>query len=314
MHLFPERDRRGRRYAAAALVLSLALHAAGGVLWLRLARSAAHARPVEELLAKTDPIRIERLPPPTPTPSPTPMPLRPRVAQGRPVAAKRAPARPPAPRRRVVAALARPTFAPRPEPTVSARKAKLHVPPARHVAMVTAPHGASGAAPASGALSERQLAALDATFRTTIDDAQRAAAAPHAGRAVAVQTMKRYDKLLDAGVADVVGGDGYCDPLDDGSVRGAYTYYYLRCTVHYADGYVETVSFPWPYRFTRQEDPFAKHDGRHHHFPPQAPPDGFVLRHPFALSRAVCTFYHDECKTVIEREHANGDAPAGGGT
>ena len=161
-----------------------------------------------------------------------------------------------------------------------------------------AAHAQAQAAPAQAATAPAQPAA--------------AAAAPQAAAPAAVQTMKRYDKYLQGSIEDVTGGNGSCDPLDDGTTRGIYTWYYLRCIVHYADGYVETVSFPWPFKFTRQDDPFARHDGRRHEFPGQPPPAGFVLPHPFAMSRAVCAFYRDECKAVIDRERANGEPPYGG--
>jgi hypothetical protein len=308
--LFPERHRDGRRFLALALVVSLLLHVAGGAVWALLARSArAPDRPPERVLAQTQAITIERLPPPTPTPTPTPPPTpRPRVAQGRPTVTRR-PAAPRMPAPHQAPARALPTFAPQPEPSAAPRRAAIHVPRAQRVAVVQAPHGARGAAPAGGALDADTL---NATFRKTIDQAQHdVAAAPQAAAAAPVQTMKRYDKYLQGNVDDVTGGNGSCDPLDDGAARGGYTWYYLRCTVHYADGYVETVSFPWPFKFTRQNDPFYRRDGRRHEFPGQPPPDGFVLRRPFALSRAVCAFYHDECKAVIDRERANGDLPSG---
>jgi len=61
VQLFPERDHRSRRFLALALVLSLVLHFAGGSLWALLARSArALAHQPEEVLARTQPITIER--------------------------------------------------------------------------------------------------------------------------------------------------------------------------------------------------------------------------------------------------------------
>ncbi|MEO7039965.1 MAG: hypothetical protein ABI186_08065 [Candidatus Elarobacter sp.] len=302
MQLFPERDRRGRRYVVIAVVLSLIVHLAGGALWPLFART---ARPdsSERMLAKLEPITIEPLPRPTPRPTPTPAPP---VAHGRPAPAKRA-AAVPATRPLAMPAYALPTYAPRAEPTPPARKATVHIPRSVKVAQVPAPRGARAYAPTGGALSERQIAALDSTFRKTIDQAQAAAAAPPADAQPPVQTMKRYDKLLDGSVTDVEGGDGMCDPLDNGTTRGAYTYYYLRCNVHYADGFSEQVSFPWPFRFTRREDPFAMGPGRHE-FPPQPPPAGFTLPHPFALSRAICAYYHDDCVAVLRREQAAGGA------
>jgi hypothetical protein len=311
VQLFPERDHRSRRFLALALVLSLVLHFAGGSLWALLARSArALAHQPEEVLARTQPITIERLRPPSPTPVPTPVPTpRPRLAQSRPHVTRRPPAQQAPPRRRETPRLAVPTFAPNPEPTPAPRVAKIHVPRAQRVAVVRVPHGSRGAASASGTID---VGALDAQFRQTIAQAQHdVATTPQPARAPGVSTMKQYNKYLVGNIEDVTGGNGSCDPLDDGSNRGGYTWYYLRCTVRYADGYVESVSFPWPFKFTRADDPFFRRDGRRHEFPGQPPPPGFVLPHPFALSRAVCTFYREECKAVIDRERANGDQPAG---
>jgi len=241
VQLFPERDRRGRRLIVVALILSLLVHLTGGSLWALLVRSTrALAHPAEEVLAQTQPITIERLVRPSPTPVPTPTP-RPRVAQGRPHVTRRSVAQA-ASAARPAPLIAQPTFAPNAEPSAAPRVARIHIPRARRVAVVRAPHGARGAAPAGGALD---VTALDATFRKTIDQAQHdVAAAPQEARPAAVQTMKRYDKYLQGNVEDVTGGNGVCDPLDDGSTRGAYTWYYLRCTVRYADGYAETVAFP----------------------------------------------------------------------
>jgi hypothetical protein len=311
VQLFPERDHRGRRFLALALALSLVLHVAGGSLWALLARSArALVHEPEQVLARTEPITIERIRPPSPTPVPTPVPTPPpRIAQSRPHATQLPPAQHPAPRPREVPRIVQPTFAPNPEPTAALRVAKNHVPRAQRVAMVRVPRGSRGAASASGAID---VGALDAQFRQTIAQAQHdVATTPVPARPAGVSTMKRYDKYLAGNIEDVTGGDGSCDPLDDGTYRGGYTWYYLRCTVRYADGYVESVSFPWPFKFTRANDPFYRRDGRRHEFPGQPPPDGFVLPHPFALSRAVCAFYREECKAVIDRERANGDLPAG---
>ncbi len=306
MQLFPERDHRSRRFLALALVLSLVLHVAGGSLWALLVRSArVLTHQPEEVLARTEPITIERLrtPPPTPVPTPVPTP-RPRPAQSRPHATR--PVQQTLPRRRETPQLAQPTFAPNPEPTAAPRVAKIHVPRAQRVAMVRVPHGARGRAQASGSID---VGALDAQFRQTIAQAQHdVATTPQPDRSAGVSTMKQYNKYLVGNIEDVTGANGSCDPLDDGTYRGGYTWYYLRCTVHYADGYVESVAFPWPFKFTRQNDPFFSRDGRRHEFPGQPPPDGFVLPHPFALSRAVCAFYHAECKAVIDRERANGNA------
>ena len=308
MQLFPERDQRSRRLLAWAVALSLVLHFAGGSLWALLVRSErALTHTPEEVMAQTQPVTIERLPPPTPTPAPSPTPTPPpRVVQSRPHAVEHpshhAPVRvQPAPR------LAQPTFAPQPEPS-AVPVAKVHVPRAQRVAFVHVPRGAHGATAASGTLD---TAALDAQFRQTIAQAQHDVETTPQPQRAAVSTMKRYDRYLMGSVTDVTDANGDCYPIDDGSYHGGYTWYYLHCNVHYGDGFIETVDFPWPFKFTRANDPFARRDGRRHEFPGQPPPDGFVLPHPFALSRAVCAFYREECKAVIDRERAAGQLPAG---
>jgi hypothetical protein len=310
VQLFPERDRRGLRFLALALGLSLVLHFAGGSLWALLVRSARTLQKPEEVAQTSSRITIEKLPPPpspTPTPRPTPAPTpTPEVARSRPHTSR---PQQQAPRRRQAPRLAQPTFAPAPEPTAAPRVARIHVPRAQRVAIVRAPHGVHGNTTTSGALD---VSALDASFRKTIAQAQHdVETTPMPSVASGVSTMKRYDRYLTGNIDDVTGANGFCDPIDDGSYHGAYVWYFLHCTVRYADGYVETVDFPWQFKFARAADPFASRDGRRHEFPGQPPPEGFVLPHPFAMSRAVCTYFRAECKQVIDRERANGDLPAG---
>ncbi len=94
------------------------------------------------------------------------------------------------------------------------------------------------------------------------------------------------------------------------SSQGAIVARYLRCLIRYSDGYYEEVTFPWTFRFLRRLDPFGYADDASHPFPMQPPPPGFALPQPFALSRAICSFYRAECEAVIERERANGNQPA----
>jgi hypothetical protein len=194
------------------------------------------------------------------------------------------------------------------------RLAQIHVPRAPKVAY--APH-ARVAAPAKSGIDEQQIAALDARFRNTIAQAQHDVATTPAP--AAVHTMKRvdtYDTYLNVDVNEVLDENGICTPtsIDDSGVRrGNYTYYYLRCNVRYSDGFAETVEFPWPFKFTDANDPFRYRDGRPHSFPGQPPPPGFVLPHPFALSRAVCAFFHNECQAVIDRERASQAGSSAGG-
>jgi len=300
VQLFPERDRRGRRLLLLAALLSLIVHLLGGSFWSFFQRFTHHGgRPEGQVLAKIETITVERRRP-EPSPQPSAVPAAPRVA--RPAAPVLHVPLPELPR------LAVPTFAPQP---LARPPTRVHR-PTRVTAMVPVPSGARGAHAAAGALSAQQIAALEGSFRKTIDQAQQAVAeTPLPQRAVA--TTKQYNDVLHASVDDIVGGNGLCDPLDDGHVQGIYTYYYLRCTIRYTDGMSETVSFPWQFRFTRRDDPFLYRDGRPHSFPPQPPPQGFSLPHPFALSRALCIYYHDECAAVLQRERSN-NGPANGGS
>ena len=302
MQLFPERDRQGRRLVLIAVLLSLFIHFVGGSLWAFLSRLTHQGgRPEDQVVARIETITVERRPRPTAPPQPK-------------LPAAEAPSRP-VPRARVLLPeeprLAVPTFAPRPEPTAQPQ-AKLHRLPSQVAATVPVPNGARGRHAAAGTLSAEQIAALEGSFRKTIDQAQQAVAetpVPHPQ----VALTKQYNDVLRGSVDDIVGGNGICYPLDNGTVRGPYTYYYLTCSIKYTDGFAESVSFPWPFHFSRGNDPFASRSGPQR-FPPQPPPPGFVLPHPFALSRALCTYYHAECEAVLERERAAGGGPANGGS
>lgn len=315
--MFPERVRSGRRLLYVAIIFSLIVHLVGGSFWGWLLREVRHQPPPDDLAAHTEPITIERIPIATPrplaTPPPTPPPVQ-RIAQGRPrpVVAKHAVVPPPRPRARALPVTAQATLPPRAEPP-PVRHATIHQPPAeKKVAVVPVPHGASGSAAASGAISPQKLASLDAMFSKTIAQAQHdVASAPQADQAAPVQTMKRYDRILQGSVDEIVGGEGICDPMDEGTVRGPYTYYYLSCSFTYTDGFSERVQFPWPFHFTRQDDPFGRRDGHTHRFPVQPPPPDYTLPHPFAMSRVVCSFYHDECAAIVRKERADGSLPSG---
>jgi hypothetical protein len=289
------------------LAVSLFVHLFGGALWSLFMRLLHVPTPPEtQVVAKIEPIEIERIrPTPTPTPEPTPRPvLRIAAPSHTAVRPKSAP-----PRERPVIAAA--TLPPAAEPTARPRPAQIHHPRSQITAMVPVPHGARGAAHVNGALTEAEIAAMEGSFRRTIAQAQQAVAETPAPQAV-VGTTKDYNDLLKGSVDDIVGGNGICDPVDEGQTRGPYTYYYLTCSVRYTDGYFERVAFPWPFKFTRGDDPFIHHDGRAHSFPPQPPPEGFVLPRPFALSRAVCTYYREACEAVLKQERAAGTGPGGG--
>ena len=95
-------------------------------------------------------------------------------------------------------------------------------------------------------------------------------------------------------------------------MHGPLRFYYIQCTIRYSDGYFENVSYPWAYKFPGRMDPFDRSVNPNYdmRFAPQGPPSGFVLPPHFALSRAICTFYHAQCESIFARERANGNQPA----
>jgi hypothetical protein len=277
-----------------ALVLSLVIHFVGGSVWAALTRRLKPPRE-RDIASNTQRIEIEKLPPtptpvPTPRPTPVPTPTPPPPVIGRRPAPQGAPYHVlvrPAP-----AAAAPPAHAPTAPPVI-----------AHHVELAR-PHAPGHRAPR--ALTPQEIAADTAQFSQAIAQAQHDVAQTPAPASAGLQTMKRYDPILDGTPDEVLSGEGYCDPLADPTRKGGYVYYYLSCRIVYSDGYVETVAIPWQYHFTPRNDPFMYRDNHTHRFPVQAPPDGFTLPDPFPLSRAVCAFYKERCEAVIAREKANG--------
>jgi hypothetical protein len=177
------------------------------------------------------------------------------------------------------------------------------------------------------AFSAQQIAALNGEFSRTIADAQRALSEgpPQRGvaneqpdRGVPAADDLRYGQIMAGNPQEIraklfVSGEGECvsiqGPMPAGALRG----YYLRCTVHYSDGFFEQVSFPWPFYFPPRRDPFDfrdNPDGRMS-FPGQDPPSGFILPPNFALSRAVCAYFRPQCAAIIDAERARGEPAYG---
>ena len=318
MQLFPERaERTDRRLLVTALVVSLLVHVAGGAVWgffgQRIAPAVAklfpRPSPTPELVALSDAITIEKRS--VPRPSRAARPMRPRRPQPRRIAQV------PALRMMPVPTLAPvPTSAPTTEPTTAPsyrpERATIHhprpeptLPPRPHEAPTVAP-------PASkSAFSPQQMAALDAQFSRTIAQAQHALTdvPPQRRPPARNPEQRRYDAVMAGTPEQFLSAQGECVSIQ-ASARAAYVDRYLRCVITYSDGYFEQVSFPWAFRFSRRNDPFQYEDGSYHPFPMQPPPDGFALPHPFALSRAICSFYRAQCQSVITREKANGNQPA----
>jgi hypothetical protein len=316
----PERRGRGRAYLALALLVSLLIHLTAGGLWAVLGRRIAtaiarvmpHPTPTPEV-AMTTIIRIEKRPVPAAVvPKPkrhrtTPPP--PHAAPPPPRALAQAPAQRSIPVPKVApAAKPVPVRVP-PKPVLPAQREPVH----QNLAHADVPRRADSASVSSSTrhgFSPQQIAALDSQFRSTIDSAQHALTegppSTQQQSGEGLRTMKHYDGILAGRSEDALQSEGVCDPLDTPNARGGYNYYYLRCRVTFTDGYTEEVSFPWQFRFTPRDDPFRYQDGHQHHFPVQAPPEGFALRRPFALSRTICAFYHDDCAAVVAKERAAG--------
>jgi hypothetical protein len=328
VQLFPEHDRRDRKFLVVALILSLLVHVAGGGAWVLFARRIApvvakllpHPKPTpDEFVATSDAITIEKRTVPramrrTPAQRPPSRPRPRRVAQ--------APAPAPVPRRVPVPlptlpppALGVPTTQPTTVPTYRPRHGTLHHPlpgataAPRTVAQrlpsttTTTTTTATTRSASRGAFSPQQIAALDARFSKTIAQAQRALTdVPRQTRRPAT-TMKHYQLVMAGSRGDLTSAQGQCRATQTW-YSGPVVWHYMDCDFVYTDGFAEHVFIPWPQRFARTDDPA---DHPYKMYPVEDPPPGWSLPHPFAFSRLVCIFYKTECQALVDRERANGD-------
>jgi hypothetical protein len=323
--MFPERaEPRRRPLLTLAITFSLLLHAAGALVWIVfwphvapvVAKLLPQPSPTPEIVALSDAITIEKRTVPPARRRAQPQRRRPvsrpqprRIAALPALPAPPVPTLPPVP---TTAPTREPTVAPTTEPTYRPVKGTIHHPRAEPTPEPLRPRAEKPSAPsARGAFSPQQIAALDAKFQRTIDSAQRSLTyVPPQRRPPARSPQQlRFEQVMAGTPEQFLAAQGICDPLESRE-HGAIVERYLRCDITYSDGYFEQVSFPWTFRFLRRYDPFAYNDGQYHPFPMQAPPPGFVLPHPFAFSRAICSFYRAECVSLIERERANGNQPA----
>jgi hypothetical protein len=321
VHLFPEPAyRTGRRVLIVAAILSLLFHLVGGAIWgffLRevVAKASSQARQAPEAVAFSDAITIEHRTVPRPSqqarspravrPQPRPAPAQPAV---RPVVI-------PKPRQIVTA----PPIAHTKPRTVPKQRVVVH----RQIAERPTPPQ-----PTHNAISTEQMAALDAQFSRTINAAQRAVAEGPQQRGDASDVRqqhelpsaerRRYDQMLAGSPEEVrakmfISGDGDCVPLQGPMTVGRMQGYYIRCLVHYTDGFFEQVSFPWPFYFAPHKNPFDPRDNPNGTmtFPGQDPPAGFTLPANFALSRTVCAFFRPQCTSIINAETGRGEPSYG---
>lgn len=324
LQLFPERDEsRTRWLLPAAVIISLLLHVIAGGTWLFFNRQIAavvakvlpRPTPTPEIVALSDAITIEKRT--VPREAHRSRALRPqRRAQPRPRPQPRTVAQLPQLRQLAVPTLppiatSPPTIEPTVVPTIRPVHANVHfrrveptLPPVHSLRMPVVP------APKQP-FSAQQMAALDQQFRRTIAAADRSLSdVPRQRRPPAIApNAQRYAAVMAGSPQQFLSAQGDCTSLAD-AARGAIVERVLRCLIRYSDGYYEEVTFPWQYHFYRRTDPFGYLDGQIHPFPMQAPPPGFILPQPFALSRAVCSFYRAQCQALIDRESAAGNQPA----
>jgi len=320
VHLFPEPAyRTGRRVLVVAVILSILFHLVGGAIWgffVRevLAKSPTQARQAPEGVSYSDAITIEhrvvphpsqrarspraarQQPRPEPAAHPVVMPTLPEISTAKPVALAK----------------------PRPAPV---QRAVVH----RQVAQRPVPLPPQ---PNRNAFSPQQIAALDAQFSRAIAAAQRAvsegpqqrgaASDVRAQRELPSTDRRRYDQILAGTPQEVrakmfISGDGDCVSIQGPMMVGRMRGHYIRCLVHYTDGFFEQVSFPWPFYFAPHKDPFDYHDNPNGTmtFPAQDPPAGFTLPTNFALSRTVCAFFRPQCTSIINAEIDRGEPSYG---
>jgi hypothetical protein len=332
--LFPERDEpRHRWLLPLAIAASLLIHVLAGGAWLLLGHRVAVAvakllprpTPTPEIVALSDAITIEKRTVPREAhrsralrPQHRAQPHPPTLAQVPRLRELPVPTLPPLPTTApTVPPTSVPTIVPTSRPVRPAHH-RLFVEPAQRVprAEPTPPPQRIVRIPASrpaqpNAFSPQQIAALDQQFKRTIASADRSLTdVPRQRRPPAIAPNERRYQAIMAGTPEqFLSAQGDCTSVQSNG-HAAFVDRYLRCLIRYSDGYYEEVSFPWVFRFARRTDPFAYLDDMPHPFPMQPPPPGFVLPQPFALSRAICSFYRAECESLIDRERANGNQPA----
>jgi len=323
VHLFPERDdRRDRWLLPAALILSFVVHLTGlGAArwwWPHVASTVAkllpRPAPTQEIVALSDAITIERRTVPRASRR-TPPQRRPAPRRRRQVAQLPALRMPPVPTLRPMPT-APPSSVPTTLPTYRPERGTIHHPrSAQPTPPPPLPRASEAPETPKHGFSSQQIAALDAQFSKTIAQAQHALTnvPPQRRPPARSPDQRRYEAIM-AGTPEqfLAAFQGDCKALEGPLPHGDVRYYYIQCMIRYNDGYFENVAYPWPYRFPSRLDPFDLRVNPNYdmHFAPQGPPDGFALPPHFALSRAICTFYHAQCESIFARERANGNQPA----
>jgi hypothetical protein len=314
----PDRPRDDRRLLALALLLSLVVHlTAGGFvagfahrLSVAIAKLMPQPKPTpEEVAATSDVVTIERRPVPPHVvrqPKPAPRPAQ-RVAQAAPPRAVPKPTAAP-----TVGPTTAPTQAPTTAPTLPPVKrhvpATVHRPPPTRVAQATVPHASPQQAErATNALSAQQIAALSEQFSKTIAQTH-ASLTDTPKQPRPPSTMKHYDLVMAGTLNDVRSAQGECRAVETRH-DGPYVWHIEDCDFLYQDGYHEHVTIPWWQRYLASDDP-ENHPGKLYEVQP--PPANSPPPNPLNFSRLVCTFYHNACESLLQRERAAGGGPAAG--
>lgn len=308
-------DPKRPRVFRIAVALSVVAHLLGLLIYIGLVQRFINVptrqQKTEELVALSDTVRIEkrtipreaikRPTPPTPVTKAQPQPAAPPVVVQHPV---RQPL--PKPRAAPTAAVRRELAKIVPNAEPQPRDASTPAPPAPEQ-----PKAAPQAQPRtrqSNALTSEQIAAMDQQFRRTIAQSKSDIENMPPPKQVA-SSMKRYENLMQgATFRDLQHAQGIIDWVYRNGREGERNWYYVRVRISYPDGFTEIVDVPWRFYFPRRADPIAMMDPRP--FIPPPPPENYALPKPFALSRFVCTYFHNECQAVLDGEERNGGQPA----
>jgi outer membrane biosynthesis protein TonB len=294
-----------------ALGLSLLMHLLVLLVYLGVfARVAPLVRPAQtdEPVAVSDVIRLEKrtiprpqvhavpVPPVAPQPPTPPQPVARQAPPPEPI--PRTVAAPkPVPRHEIARVVPRAQAQPRPAPSPA------NAQPRRQVALnPSAPQSRpqSNLEDAQPSQEQRYLRAI-AQSKSDLENIPPSRQAPSAIRQLNAN-------MLGATLNDLQHAQGqieHSEPCDRYSAHC----YFVRARIIYSDGFVELVDVPWPFIFAGVRiDPIQIANGRY--FTPPPPPNGYRLPHPFAPSRFVCAYFHDECKALFDAEQAAGGQPA----
>jgi len=264
---------RTRRYLLIGLMLSLMVHLAGGSLYGLFAHAVIKALPqLASLqtppLPRADTIVLEKA-----------QPVARPVAVAKPLP-KPPPPPPPAPRVEPV-----PIVAPAQHPHELAH-ITIHAPrqyaPSRGQGRAEIPHEvlppAAPNVPKQQYYSENQLAQLNGQFEQSIAESHQTLAQANAAMDTAPVISNKHFQMNFNGIHEGMNpGDGIISVVGEPIRRGNTMWYWTHYEYMYGDGHVEEDDIPWPFHYSINDDPFARHDRR---VPLQAPPADYRPNRP----------------------------------